>query len=104
MLSGKLISEIKKRLLSKFDIERIILFGSQTRDSANNKSDVDLLLIGKANYDRFQMMTDVLRTLGKMDYAFDVMILTSEEFEKHRNIPGTVARYASKEGKVLYEK
>jgi HEPN domain-containing protein len=65
---------------------------------------VDLLLIGRVNYDRFQMMTDALRTLEKMNYAFDVMFLTSNEFEKHKNIPGTVARYAFKEGKILYEK
>jgi len=50
------------------------------------------------------MMTDALRVLGRMDYAFDVMILTSNEFEKHKNIPGTVARYAFEEGKKLYEK
>jgi len=104
MLSKQLITEIKRRLLSKFDIEKIILFGSQARGSANKKSDVDLLLIGKVNYDRFKMMTDALRVLGRMDYAFDVMILTSNEFEKHKNIPGTVARYAFEEGKKLYEK
>ena len=45
MLSKELISEIKKRLLSKFDIEKIILFGSQARGSANRYSDVDLLII-----------------------------------------------------------
>jgi hypothetical protein len=50
------------------------------------------------------MMTDALRTLGKMSYAFDVMFLTSSEFEKHKNIPGAVARYAFKEGRVIYEK
>jgi uncharacterized protein len=104
MLSQKIISEIKKRLIEKFDIEKIILFGSRARGTANKKSDVDLLLIGKVNYDRFEMMTDVFRALGRMNYAFDVIILTIEEFEKHREIPGTVARYAYKEGKILYEK
>jgi predicted nucleotidyltransferase len=104
MLSKELVAEIKKRLLTKFDIEKIILFGSQARGSANKYSDVDLLLIAKVEYDRFNMMTDILRALGRMNYAFEVMILTSEEFERHKNIPGTVARYAFKEGKVLYEK
>ncbi len=104
MISKKLTTEIKKRLLSKFDIEKIILFGSQARGTANKKSDVDLLLISKVKYDRYRMMTDILRSLGKMNYAFDIMILTSEEFERHKNIPGTVARYAVKEGKILYEK
>ncbi len=104
MLSNQLKAEIKKRLLSKFDIEKIILFGSQARGTANDKSDVDLLLIGEVKYDRYQMMTDILRSLGKMKYAFDVIILTSDEFEEHKDIPGTVARYAFKEGKIIYER
>jgi predicted nucleotidyltransferase len=104
MLSNQLKAEIKKRLISKFDIEKIILFGSQARGTANQKSDVDLLLIGDVNYDRYQMMTDILRSLGKMKYAFDVIILTADEFEEHKYIPGTVARYAFKEGKIIYER
>jgi predicted nucleotidyltransferase len=81
MLSKQLISEIKKRLLSKFDIEKIILFGSQARGSANWKSDVDLLLVGKVDYDRYEMMTDAYRALGRMNYAFDVVNLTSEDLK-----------------------
>jgi len=104
MLSNQLKTEIKKRLTSKFDIEKIILFGSQARGTATHKSDVDLLLIGDVKYDRYQMMTDVLRTLGRMKYAFDVIILTLDEFEEHKYIPGTVARYAFKEGKIIYER
>jgi len=104
MLSKELKSEIKKRLLAKFDLEKIILFGSQASGTANWKSDVDLLLIGDVKYDRFRMMTDALRSLGRMKYAFDVIILTSDEFEEDKYIPGTIARYAFKEGKVIYEK
>jgi predicted nucleotidyltransferase len=104
MLSNQLKAEIKKRLLSKFDIEKIILFGSQARGTANDNSDVDLLLIGEVNYDRYQMMTDVLRSLGKMKNAFDVVILTPDEFDEHKLIPGTIARYAFKEGKIIYER
>jgi hypothetical protein len=35
--------------------------------------------------------------------ATDVIILTPEEFERDRQIPGTVARPAWREGRVLYE-
>lgn len=104
MLSKELKAEIKKRLISKFDLEKIILFGSQARGTATTKSDVDLLLIGDVKYDRYKMMTDVLRSLGKMSHAFDVVILTRIEFESNKYIPGTAARYAFKEGKILYER
>lgn len=104
MLSRKLISEITNRLTSKFDVEKIILFGSHARGTANPKSDIDLLIIGEVKYNRYKLITDVLRALGKMHYAFDVIILTSDEFERNKNFPGTPARYAFKEGITLYEK
>lgn len=104
MLSNQLKAEIKKRLLTKFEIDKIILFGSQAKGTASKKSDIDLLLIGKVKYDRYKMMTDAIRSLSKMNHAFDVVILSQEEYETNKFIPGTVARYAYKEGKVIYEK
>ena len=35
--------------------------------------------------------------------ARDIIVLTPEEFETEKDIPGTIARYAWKEGKSLYE-
>jgi hypothetical protein len=43
------------------------------------------------------------RALGGMGFARDVLALTPEEFERDRQIPGTVARPAWREGRVLYE-
>jgi len=37
MLTKELKEEIKKRLTSKFDLEKIILFGSQARKDVRNK-------------------------------------------------------------------
>jgi len=39
-----------------------------------------------------------------LDYAFDILILRPEEFQIDSLIAGTVGRYASQEGKVLYER
>lgn len=43
------------------------------------------------------------RALKGLSIARDVIVLTPEEFELDRDIPGTVARPASLEGKVLYD-
>jgi hypothetical protein len=43
------------------------------------------------------------RALRGVELATDVIILTPEEFERDRLIPGTVARPAWREGRVLYE-
>jgi uncharacterized protein len=69
-------------------------------------SDVDFMVltdhIGKLN--RLHLMTKMDVALGGMGIAKDIIVLTPEEFEVDRDIPGTIARYAAKEGKLLYER
>lgn len=103
MLSQEVKIKIKESLVSKFSLEKIILFGSQARGTAHSKSDVDLLVISKVSMDRFTLMNQMTKELLSINYAFDVILLSESEFERDKNIPGTVARYASKEGVVLYE-
>ena len=103
MLSEQTKTEIRKRLLEKFELKKIILFGSQARGTADDKSDVDLLVITSNLRDRLELMQLMREVLLPMDYAFDVIAVTSEEFDRDRFIPGTVSRYASLEGVVIYD-
>ena len=103
MISDELTSSIKKRLVDAFAPERIILFGSQARGTADNRSDVDILVICRFRGKRRHLMVEMNRALGDLDCAFDILVLTPEEFKRDRSIPGTIGRYASKEGKILYE-
>lgn len=43
------------------------------------------------------------RTLRGIGIAKDVIVLTPDEFEIYKYIVGTIARPASKEGRILYE-
>ena len=43
------------------------------------------------------------RSLARLDIARDIVVLTPEEFERDRHIPGTIARPAAREGRVLYD-
>ncbi len=95
--------KIKEKLVSKFSLNEIILFGSQARGTANKRSDVDLLIIISKIPDRLKIMREIRRSLLTLDYAFDIVAITPEEFERDKNIPGTISRYASKEGIAIYE-
>jgi len=88
MLSEYLKNQIKERLLPEFNPEKIILFGSQARGTADDKSDIDILVISHLTKDRFLMMNEMSSRLIKLNYAFDVVILTAEEFEKDKKISG----------------
>jgi len=102
----EIIQEATKRLVEKFDPERIILFGSYARGTADEHSDVDFMVItdhvGRQN--RLLLMTKMDEALGGLGIAKDIVVLTQEEFEVDKDIPGTIARYAAKEGKLLYDR
>jgi uncharacterized protein len=104
MLTEDIKEQIKERLLAKFNPERIILFGSQARGTADKKSDIDLLIISDFTEDRFKLIRNMRLALLSIDYAFDVIVLTKQEFERDKKYPGNIARYASKEGILLYER
>jgi len=103
MISHEILDEVARRIVENFHPEKIILFGSQARGTADSHSDVDLLVISAIKEKRRKLMVDMRSVLNELEYAFDLIILTREEFERDRKIPGTVGRYASKEGKVIYE-
>ena len=103
MISDDLIQSITDRLVDKFNPQRIILFGSQARGTADDRSDVDILVICPIEGNRHKLVLAMDRVLWGLKLARDVIVLTPEEFERDRQIPGTIARPAWLEGKVLYE-
>jgi len=104
MISNQLKNEIKKRLLAKFDLEKIILFGSQARGEANKFSDVDLLIITKNVKNRLKLIDKIDGSLEGLKLARDIIVISDKEYEFEKKVPGTIARYAYLEGKVLFEK
>jgi predicted nucleotidyltransferase len=103
MVEDKVLLAIKKRLVEGFAPSKIILFGSQARGTADERSDVDILVVCPISGSRRGLMVAMDRALRGLRLARDIMVLTPEEFERDRHIPGTVARPAWQEGKVLYE-
>ena len=103
MISSETLLKVRERLVDGFAPNRIILFGSQARGTADDRSDVDILVICSFEGKRRHLMLEMDRALRGLRLARDIMVLTPEEFERDRHIPGTIARPAWREGKVLYE-
>jgi predicted nucleotidyltransferase len=106
MVSEETLRLATDRLVAQFHPQRVILFGSQARGTADARSDVDLLVVCAFDskwQSRRTLMVAMDRALGGLGFARDVIVMTPEEFERDRQIPGTVARPAWREGKVLYE-
>ncbi len=105
MIPEDVLREAVSRLVRRFRPHKVILFGSQARGNADSKSDVDLLVVcplgGRRRRD---MMVEMDLALNGLGIARDIVILTPEEYERDREIPGTIARPAFLEGKVLYDR
>ena len=104
MISNETLLKVRERLVDGFHPEKILLFGSQARGTADDRSDVDILVVCSFKGKRRHLMLEMDRALSGLDNAFDILILRPEEFQIDSLIAGTVGRYAYKEGKVLYER
>jgi len=104
MISKSIINEATRRLAERFHPQRIILFGSYAKGTADEKSDVDLLVICALNKKRRNLILEMNRSLWGLGMARDIVTLTPKEFEYEKKVPGTIARYAFKEGKLLYDR
>jgi predicted nucleotidyltransferase len=103
MINDETLRMATERLVHEFQPRRIILFGSHARGTADAHSDVDLLVVSPVSGSRRALMVAMDRALRGLGFARDVVVLTPEEFERDRHIPGTVARPAWLEGRTLYE-
>ena len=103
MFDRAILEEATRLLVERFQPQRIILFGSYARGTADDRSDVDLLVICPIRGDRGELMLAMDQTLRGLRLARDIVVLSPEEFERDRLIPGTVARPAWREGKLLYD-
>lgn len=102
-MNEEIIAKATRRIVEGFNPKQIILFGSRARGTADERSDADFLVICSFQGNRRALMVKMDRALKGLGLARDIIILTPEEFERDRHIPGTIARPAWQEGKVLYE-
>ena len=103
MIGDEVLNEVRQRLVDGFHPDKIILFGSQARGTADDRSDVDILVICPVAGNRRALTLAMDRALWGLRLARDIVVLTPEEYQRDRQIPGTIARPASLEGRVLYE-
>jgi len=100
---NKDVLEMARRIKTLFHPERIILFGSHARGDAGPDSDVDLLVVMGADGSKRRQAFQIDLALKGILLPADIIVVTPEEIEKHRDCVGTVIWEALREGKVLYE-
>lgn len=104
MDSEQSIKEMAGKIADQFDPERIILFGSHAYGHPTDDSDIDLMVIMKTDAPPHKRAIPIRRALKGMGQTKDIIVKTPEEFERFRDIVGTIVYPAAHQGRVLYER
>jgi len=101
------LAQLTRRILEVGSPQRIVLFGSRARGTADRTSDLDLLIVEDASdLPRYKRPTPyrmaVLDILPDQD--IDIIVWTVSEINEWRDVPQAFISTAVREGVTLYEK
>jgi predicted nucleotidyltransferase len=96
------IQQMVRRIVQRFDPDRIILFGSHARGQAGPDSDVDLLVVMPVKGSKRAKQLEIRIALHDIHVPKDIIVSRSEEFQWRKNTVGTIEYPAAREGEVLY--
>lgn len=100
----QLIKEMVRRIVERFNPEKVILFGSYARGTAGPDNDVDLLIVMHLSGAKRKTQLQLRSVLHDIRLPKDVIVSDAAEFEWRKEVVGTIEWPAAHEGKVLYAK
>ncbi|HEX8947492.1 MAG TPA: nucleotidyltransferase domain-containing protein [Dissulfurispiraceae bacterium] len=98
------LKEAVKRIIENFNPEKIILFGSYAHGQPTADSDMDLMVIMKTEVSPHKRAVPLRKVLKGIGIPKDIIVKTPEEFDRFKDIIGTIVYPAAHKGKVLYER
>ncbi|WP_038045140.1 nucleotidyltransferase domain-containing protein [Thermus caliditerrae] len=96
------LQEAVKRLREALDLEALYLFGSYARNTADTRSDLDLLVVARTSLPPLKRIGLVLELLQDAPRPVEVLVLTPEELAERRELP--FLQGVLKEAIPLYER
>jgi predicted nucleotidyltransferase len=104
MLTAEAIDAVTNRLVAAASApSRVVLFGSYATGTANDGSDLDLLVIEKDVPDRAAEYLRLRTAIGPIGTGVDVLLYSEPEAMRRALVPGTLLYWALKQGKVLHD-
>ncbi len=104
MIDSDKINEVVSRIVTKFNPDKIILFGSYARGIPNDDSDLDLLIVQDTDLPMHKRGYDIRMSLIGTMMPFDILIFTESEFNQEMHKDSSFLNSAMKNSKVLYER
>ena len=98
------LDEMVQRIVRRFHPDRIILFGSHANGEPTDDSDLDILVVMAVEGSRRGKANEIDLALADRAVPIDVIVVTPGQFERQKDVIGTIVREAAREGKVVYER
>jgi predicted nucleotidyltransferase len=98
----KEIRAIAKRIAEKFDVEKIILFGSNAYGKPAVGSDVDLLLIMRTEKRRYELRYQIYSLITDIKAPVDIVIRKPEDVKSTLNNRDWFLQDIVSKGRVIY--
>jgi len=106
-ISEELIDRMAQQIVREVEPQRIVLFGSWARGEADERSDVDLLVVEREPFDqnrsRRREAARIWRCLSGFRVPADILVYSVGEVTQWKDSSHHVMARALREGKVLYE-
>ena len=93
---------IKRRIVTHFRPERIVVFGSQARGDATPDSDIDLLVVVENGRDRGPLLRSIRIALADVTVSKDIFVTTPGHAARYGDVIGTLVEPALREGVTIY--
>lgn len=101
-ITDELIQEIKNRIVSGVNPEKIILFGSYAYGTPTKDSDVDLLVIMPSDEPMHSRVTRIMKLVRDIHIPKDIIVYTPQEVEKWKGASVAFITSIIRKGKVIY--
>lgn len=104
MIANYKIDEVVSKIATKFNPDKIILFGSYAAGNPNNNSDLDLLIIKESEIPKHKRSFEIQKYMIGSMIPMDILVYTKIEFESESKDRYSFLNNAIKTSKVLYER
>ncbi|PRR74264.1 nucleotidyltransferase domain-containing protein [Neomoorella humiferrea] len=99
----EILKDVIDKIVKTANPDKIILFGSRSKEKAGFDSDYDLLVLKRGINNRRALAQLLYKNLVNVPAAVDIIVETPEKIEKYQTLHGLVYAEAAK-GLVVYER
>jgi predicted nucleotidyltransferase len=85
MINENFLKSVVDRIVANYEPEQILLFGSQAKNSANEASDVDLLIIKNTTLPKWRRGKNIKALFTNSPVKLDLLFYTTAEIEAERS-------------------